>query len=382
MNDAILKSCWGNNPVGYSYQPSSGASGGLVTAWDASRLDVWFSMSFKHVLIIKGTVIDSGVEFIIFNVYAPCDLAAKKDLWERMKPLVLNNNDLCLCVCGDFNSVRYVEERKGRGLVFGQVDANLFNKFINDCLLIDLPFCGRLFTWYRGDEISMSRLDKFLLSSKWCEKWPNYIQVAYQRGLSDHVPLLLHIDEVNWGARPLQMLKCWSDLPGYTDFVRAKWGTFNCEGWGGHVLQQKLKLMKFSLKEWHQHHVQNMGCRMTEVQNNMSVLDIKAELSVLSDEEAAELHELSVNLHSMARLQTNINWQNSRMKWLEEGDANSKFFHGCMSNRRRQNAINVVSVEGVRVEGVQNVCAAVFCHFSNHFKSTGADRSGVDGLHF
>ena len=237
LTDVIVKSCWGTTPVGYSYQPSNGASGGLLTAWDASRLDVRFSMSFKHVLIIKGTIIDSGVEFMIVNVYAPCDLAAEKDLWERLQLLVSTNTDLCLCVCGDFNSVRSVEERKGRGEVFRQVDADVFNKFIHDCALIDLPICGRLFTWYRGDGISMSRLDRFLLSSKWCEKWTNCIQVAYQRGLSDHVPLLLHVDEGNWGPRPLRMLKCWSDLPGYKDFVRAKWGSFSCEGWGGFVLK-------------------------------------------------------------------------------------------------------------------------------------------------
>jgi len=70
------------------------------------------------------------------------------------------------------------------------------------------------------------------------------------------------------------------------------------------------------------------------------------------------------------------------MKWLEEGDANSKKIHGCMSNRRRQNAINVVSVEGVRVEVVQNIRAAVFRHFSSHFKSPGAARPGIEGLHF
>jgi len=43
------------------------------------------------------------------------------------------------------------------------VDADNFNNFIDDCLLIDLPICGQLFTWYRGDGISMSRLDRFLL---------------------------------------------------------------------------------------------------------------------------------------------------------------------------------------------------------------------------
>ena len=107
------------------------------------------------------------------------------------------------------------EERKGS--VFRQVDADVFNKFIDDGSFVDLPICGRLFTWYRGDGVSMSRLDRFLLSEKWCEAWPNCIQVAYQRGLSDHVPLMLYVDNANWGPRPLRMLKCWTEYPGYED---------------------------------------------------------------------------------------------------------------------------------------------------------------------
>jgi len=83
------------------------------------------------------------------------------------------------------------------------MDADLFNNFIVESTLIDLPLCGRLFTWYRGDGVSMSRLDRFLLSEKWCEAWPNSFQVAYQRGLSDHVPIMLHVDDANWGPRSL-----------------------------------------------------------------------------------------------------------------------------------------------------------------------------------
>jgi len=37
MNDGIITSIWGNHEYGYSYQPSIGAFGGLVTVWDASR---------------------------------------------------------------------------------------------------------------------------------------------------------------------------------------------------------------------------------------------------------------------------------------------------------------------------------------------------------
>jgi hypothetical protein len=183
VEDVLIKSLWGETACGYSYQPSVGASGGLVTVWDTSCVTVWSTMSYSHVLVIKGLIVRTAEEFVIINVYAPCDLVAKQALWESLSPVVANNNDVCLCVCGDCNSVRNPDEKRGRGTVFRQFDANLFNKFIEDNFLIDLPICGRLFTWYRGDGVSMSRLDRFLLSPKWCEVWPNSIQVAHQLGL-------------------------------------------------------------------------------------------------------------------------------------------------------------------------------------------------------
>jgi hypothetical protein len=86
------------------------------------------------------------VDFIIINLYAPCDVMGKTALWESLVPLVSNNSDDCFCVCGDFNSVRSSDEKKGRGSTFRQVEADHFNRFIEDCSLIDLPICGRLFT--------------------------------------------------------------------------------------------------------------------------------------------------------------------------------------------------------------------------------------------
>jgi len=66
-------------------------------------------------------------------------------------------------------------------------------------------------------------------------------------------------------------------------------------------------------------------------------------------------------------MNSSICWQQSRLQWLRERDANSKFFHGIMSSRKRKNAIPFFLVNGVLVEGVDNVCSAVFSHFSSHF---------------
>ena len=136
--------------------------------------------------------------------------------------------------------------------------------------------------------------------------WPNCFQLADQRGLSDHVPLELYVVVDNWGPRPFRMLKCWADFPGYEQFVREKWGFFNIEGWGAYALKEKLKLIKGSLREWHQRHSQNLVGKCKTVQERMSILDVKGETTALDEEEVIELHDLSVNLHSLSRVQTNI----------------------------------------------------------------------------
>jgi len=58
-------------------------------------------------------------------------------------------------------------------MISGNDDFVPFNQFIEGNFLIDLPLCGRNFTWYRRDGVSMSRLDRFLLSEAWFSVFPN-----------------------------------------------------------------------------------------------------------------------------------------------------------------------------------------------------------------
>jgi len=144
-------------------------------------------------------------------------------------------SDWVLCqlkmfVCGDFNVARCSEERRSVGSVFNQLRSANFNNFVGGNLLVDLPLRGRKYTWFRGDGKSMSHIDKFLLSESWCLTWPNCFQLATSCGLSDHCPLVLAIDDENWGPRPFGMLKCWETLPGYNNFVREKWSSFQLDG--------------------------------------------------------------------------------------------------------------------------------------------------------
>ncbi|GAU49945.1 hypothetical protein TSUD_408400 [Trifolium subterraneum] len=299
--------------------------GGLLTLWDSSEVEVWSTESREHVLWCHRRFTKSGEEFSVANVYAPCDDGAKQGLWESISTRIQSLGRRRVCVCGDFNVVKQPDEcRSSRG-GSRSLDHIPFNRFIVENNLIDLPLSGRKFTWFKGDGLSMSRLDRFLFSEEWCLAWPNCTQTARLRGLSDHCSLV---------------------------FVKDKWKSLQVDGWGGYVLKEKFRMIKAALEEWHMTYTQNLPSRIDSLKNRLSTLDQKGEEEVLSEAEIAELHGVSSDLHSLSRMNASISWQQSRARWLKEGDVNSKYFHSVLAGRRRGNVISVIQADGVSIEGV------------------------------
>ncbi|GJS89535.1 RNA-directed DNA polymerase, eukaryota, reverse transcriptase zinc-binding domain protein [Tanacetum coccineum] len=75
---------------------------------------------------------------------------------------------------------------------FSNSDAVIFNLFIQDVGLIDLPMGGRMYTWMNKTGSKLSKLDCFLISDGVLLAH-SYMQVTVlDRVWSDHIPILLH----------------------------------------------------------------------------------------------------------------------------------------------------------------------------------------------
>ncbi|GAU49673.1 hypothetical protein TSUD_91110 [Trifolium subterraneum] len=374
--DFLCVSLSGSSPYAFSFQPSVGAAGGLLTLWDPAEIEMWSTASSEDVLWCHGRFSKTDEEFFLANVYAPCEAGAKQVLLDSLSGRLQALEGKRVFVCGDFNAVRRVDERQSRRARPSSVDHIPFNRFIDENNLVDLPLSGRKFTWFKGDGLPMSRLDRFLLSEDWCLSWPNCNQIAQLRGLSDHCPLVLTTKEENWGPRPSRMLKCWKNNPDYFQFVRDKWNSLQVDGWGDFVLKEKFKMIKSALKEWHQSHAQNLPSRIESLKLQLSALDNKGGDAVLSAVELEEMHEISSDIHSLSRMNASICWQQSRSRWLTEGDANTKYFHSIFASRRRGNTISSIQVDGVTTEGVLPIRQAVLSYFTGHFKACNQERPG------
>ncbi|GAU35827.1 hypothetical protein TSUD_56330 [Trifolium subterraneum] len=191
VNEDPILEYQGSGGVG---EEEGGASGGLLTLWDTMAVEVWPSTSREHILWCHDRFLKSSEEFYLVNVYAPCDAGAKQTLWNSLSGRIQLLNGERVCVCGDFNAVRRIEERRPLRTGPRPSDHIPFNQFIDDSA-----------------------------------------HVAQLRGLSDHCPLVLEADEQNWGPRLSRMLKRWKDIPGYHQFVRENWTAIQMDGWGGYM---------------------------------------------------------------------------------------------------------------------------------------------------
>ncbi|GAU40433.1 hypothetical protein TSUD_397520 [Trifolium subterraneum] len=111
--------------------------------WDSSEVEVWSSISREHVLWCHDRFLKTGEEFYLANVYAPCDMGAKRVLWDYLSGRIQSLNGERVCLCGDFNAARSIEERRSAREGPRSSDLIHFNCFIDDTALVDLPLNGR-----------------------------------------------------------------------------------------------------------------------------------------------------------------------------------------------------------------------------------------------
>ena len=94
-----------------------GASGGLATFWDSSKLDLVEENGTTHWLFTKLLHKDSGHSVSIFNMYVPVLFAEKKECWNSLKLFLNQHNPENLIVAGDLNVTLALAEKRGGSIV-------------------------------------------------------------------------------------------------------------------------------------------------------------------------------------------------------------------------------------------------------------------------
>lgn len=208
FSDSVKDSIWPLQDHDWMFSPSEGLSGGLILSWNKTLVNIVKGKSSRYWICFKGSISHSGDVFKIINVYAPQESILKRLVWWEIGSLLNSETEEPACVIGDFNCICYQFE--GGNCRYKVKDSEDFNKFIHGENLWDVPPKNYEYTWY-GPSSKKSKLDRVLLNSSWLlsNNWKLYGD--YRRS-SDHIPLFLVFDEVNWGPLPFKAFNFWLDI--------------------------------------------------------------------------------------------------------------------------------------------------------------------------
>ncbi|XP_071740253.1 uncharacterized protein [Rutidosis leptorrhynchoides] len=281
--DKWICSLWGSPDFEFIQREKVGKSGGQLLVWDKNCFEALDVFRIDCVIGIQGVWKPSGDAVNILNIYGPHDDAKKIKLWDELSKLLANSNDAWI-LCGDFNEVR--EESDRFNCDFLEYRARRFNEFIANNSLIEIPLGGRKFTRVSDDGVKFSKLDRFFVSEKCLDIWKDLVGNILERKHSDHCPILLKNENLNFGPKPFKVFDTWFNEDEADQIVKNAWErtvpkTYRKD----RTFMNKLKNVKFALKEWSS---KKIGALDGEIEASRSVatnLELKAETTNLSEEE-------------------------------------------------------------------------------------------------
>nr|GEY34415.1 RNA-directed DNA polymerase, eukaryota [Tanacetum cinerariifolium] len=224
----------------------------------------------------------------------------------------------------DSSQGRYLHQRFGSN--FNEHGAHLFNSFISDSGLVEVPLGGCHFTWSFKTAKKMSKLDRFLVSKNLLVSCPHLTAVTLERYLSDHRPILLREYQYDYGPTPFRFFHHWMQTDGFDKIVLDSWK--NSPSGGANDIKNlmyKLKHLKHDIREWNKHNIVTRRNTKTQYKKKLEAVDQILDSGQGAEEDIRERSEIIRKLQNCDEIDSLELAQKAKIQWAIEGDENSKF---------------------------------------------------------
>lgn len=98
------------------------------------------------------------------------------------------------------------------------------------------------------------------------------------------------------------------------------------EGWGSYIFKDKLRRLKEVLKKWNKEVFRDLEQKVSKLREEFDMLDIQDDAEGLSEVEKIIRSEVSAQLLLALENRRSLLAQKAKMRWLKEGDTNSRLF--------------------------------------------------------
>ncbi|XXG67241.1 hypothetical protein AAC387_Pa06g0633 [Persea americana] len=249
---------------------------------------------------------------------------------------------------------------------------NEFNQMILGPGLSDVGFKGSKFTWSNNRSVNSllcARLDCALVNLTWFETFPDPV-LSHINGLSsDHCLILLsHRAPVQVKRAPFKFEAMWLNHSSFLEVFNQAW-QIPVSGNPPFILHQKLKALKKCLKKWNVEVFGRLNSNIQAAEEDLFLCQQSFD-SNPTDSSANLLISAKAKLHNLLKAEE-IHWiQKSRIKWLREGDRNTRFCHISAKTRSKAKQIDCIVENGSTLVDHEQVQQAAVRYFSSLFQAS------------
>ncbi|KAJ9542726.1 hypothetical protein OSB04_029232 [Centaurea solstitialis] len=135
FDETFIRQIWGKGNFDFVFGGSCGSSGGTLLVWDTDFFLKEKILGGEHFCGAVGYRKGCDKKLGVINVYGPQLSIDKMSLWLALKEIILSL-DCIWIIAGDFNVVRYKEERAG--IDFGPKPFRVFDRWLSEDGFADL----------------------------------------------------------------------------------------------------------------------------------------------------------------------------------------------------------------------------------------------------
>ncbi|XP_070027616.1 uncharacterized protein [Nicotiana sylvestris] len=274
--------------------------------------------------------------WFLSTIYASPYYQLRDILWNNLLNLH-NTVSTSWLIGGDFNEILEAKERFG-GLPINNRRTDNFANFINTCKLVDLGFQGSRYTWTnkrRHGYTILERLDRFLANYDWLNLYPEDLVNHLPRTYSDHCPLLITLElPTTIHHNIFRFETMWASHPHFQQLVHNIWSD-------DQLLFETIRNFQVVATRWNKQTFGNIFQQKRRILARLG--GIQASVHYLTGQFLQNLEiQLNLDYNNLLRVDEEFWKLKSRINWINDGDANTKFFHMSTLQRRCRNRITAL----------------------------------------
>ncbi|KAJ9536620.1 hypothetical protein OSB04_un000169 [Centaurea solstitialis] len=315
----------------------------ILIAWNVKVLDLMVMEGHAQAIHCMVRLKNDPIPLYVSIAYGANDLVIRRQLWSTIRKHKVLIGAQSWIVMGDFNAMLFPHDGLG-GSSRRDRAMEKFGECVDDVEIMDVRYLGVQYSW-RQKPTSVDgvvrKLDRILANTEFLSRFRSSFVHFLPWGISDHsMGVISFSDDVIVHKPGFKFDNVVTKDPRFLPTVNEVWqeqvyGSFM------HKVLCRLKKLKTPLRKL-RGECGNFSKRVSTIKTELDEIQAACDNEPYNVELMEDLAHIQLAYQQARKDEEVYLAQRAKIKWLNEGDGNTRYFHNAVKERKGKNFIRSV----------------------------------------